>query len=55
MFLDNLSFSVFGTGLFGVMDIDPSYKRPAEPRMRHPEWLNEVYKKLKKKNKNLNL
>jgi len=34
---------LLGTGLFGVMDIDPSYKRPAEPRMRHPEWLNEVY------------
>jgi len=31
-----------GQGMFGVLDIDPAYKRPAEgPRKRHPEWLND--------------
>jgi import inner membrane translocase subunit TIM44 len=39
----SMAAELLGTGLFGVMDIDPSYKRPKEPRMRHPEWLNEVY------------
>lgn len=34
---------LLGQGFFGVLDTDPSYKRPLEPRMRHPEWLNEVY------------
>jgi len=29
-----------GQGIFGVLDIDPAYKRPVNgPRKRHPEWI----------------
>lgn len=32
---------ILGQGIFGVLDIDPAYKRPKHPRKRHPEWINE--------------
>jgi len=31
-----------GQGMFGVLDIDPAYKRPVNgPRKRHPEWISD--------------
>jgi len=33
---------LIGSGIFGVMDVDPAYNRPKHgPRKRHPEWLSE--------------